>query len=70
LQAAQAQAQTKACKRASTFPKQTKLNNKKISSPSENKKYPTAQPDTTKTAELNTDNSLQRWSEKRPTGNI
>ena len=35
------------CKRASTFPTQTKLNLKKISSPSENKKYATAQTDTT-----------------------
>jgi hypothetical protein len=36
-----------------------KIELKKISSPSENKKYPTAQPDTTMTKKLNTDNGLQ-----------
>ena len=47
-----------------------KIELKKISSPSENKKYATAQPDTTKTAKLNTDNGLQRWTDRRPTGNM
>ncbi len=58
MQAAQAQAQSEACKRASTFPSQIKLNLKN-SSPSENKKYSTAQPDTTKTAKRSIDNGLQ-----------
>ena len=47
-----------------------KIELKKISSPSENKKYATAQTNTTKTmtVKLNNDNGLQRWTEKRPTG--
>jgi len=41
-----------------------KIELKKISSPSENKKYPTAQPDTTKTVKRSVDNGLQpRWTE-------
>jgi hypothetical protein len=36
-----------------------KIELKKISSPSENKKYPTAQPDTTKTVKRSVDNGLQ-----------
>ena len=36
-----------------------KIELKKISSPSENKKYPTAQPDTTKTTKRSIDNGLQ-----------
>jgi len=36
-----------------------KIELKKISSPSENKKYPNAQPDTTKTAKRSIDNGLQ-----------
>ena len=41
-----------------------KIELKKISSPSENKKYATAQTDTTKTVKLNNDNGLQtRWTE-------
>ena len=36
-----------------------KIELKKISSPSENKKYPTAQPDTTKTEKRSIDNGLQ-----------
>ena len=41
-----------------------KIELKKISFPSENKKYPTAQPDTTKTVKRNIDNGLQgRWTE-------
>jgi hypothetical protein len=36
-----------------------KIELKKISSPSENKKYPTAQPDTTKTMKRSIDNGLQ-----------
>jgi len=48
-----------------------KIELKKISSPSENKKYPTAQTNTTKTrtVKLNNDNGLQRWTDRRPTGN-
>ena len=41
-----------------------KIDLKKISLPSENKKYPTAQPDTTKTVKRSIDNGLQeRWTE-------
>jgi hypothetical protein len=41
-----------------------KIELKKISSPSENKKHPTAQPDTTKTEKRSIDNGLQgRWTE-------
>jgi hypothetical protein len=41
-----------------------KIELKKISFPSENKKYPTAQPDTTKTIKPSIDNGLQgRWTE-------
>ena len=41
-----------------------KIELKKISSSSENKKYPTAQPDTTKTVKRIIDNGLQgRWTE-------
>ena len=41
-----------------------KIELKKISFPSENKKYPTAQPDTTKTVKRIIDNGLQgRWTE-------
>lgn len=49
-----------------------KIELKKISSPSENKKYSTAQPATTKTmtVKLNNDNGLQRWTDRRPTGNM
>jgi hypothetical protein len=54
LQATQAQAQTKACKRASTFPTQEKLNLKISPPPSENKKYSPAQTNTTnKKGQLN-----------------
>ena len=46
-----------------------KIELKKISSASENKKYATAQPDTTKTVKLNNDNGLQtRWT-RTPAGN-
>jgi hypothetical protein len=45
-------------------PTQRKIELKKISFPSENKKYPTAQPDTTKTMKRSIDNGLQtRWKE-------
>jgi hypothetical protein len=49
-----------------------KIELKKISSPSKNKKYPTAQTNTTKTMtlKLNKDNGLQRWTDRRPTGNM
>jgi hypothetical protein len=41
-----------------------KIELKKISSPSENKKYPTAQPNTTKTEKRSIDNGLEgRWTE-------
>ena len=41
-----------------------KIEVKKISFPFENKKYPTAQPDTTKTTKRSIDNGLQgRWTE-------
>ena len=41
-----------------------KIELKKISFPFENKKYPTAQPDTTKTTKRSIDNGLQgRWTE-------
>jgi len=41
-----------------------KIELKKISSPSENKKYSTAQPDTTKTEKRSIDNGLQgQWTE-------
>ena len=41
-----------------------KIELKKISLPSENKKYPTAQPDTTKTVKRSIDNGLKgRWTE-------
>lgn len=47
-----------------------KIELKKIFSPSENKKYATAQPDTTKTVKLNNDNGLQtRWT-RTPAGNM
>lgn len=46
-----------------------KIELKKISSPSENKKYANALPDTTETVKLNTDNGLLRWTDRRPTGN-
>ena len=46
-----------------------KIELKKISSPSENKKYATAQTNTTKTVKLNSDNGLQtRWT-RTPAGN-
>ncbi|QQR95236.1 MAG: hypothetical protein IPJ93_00080 [Bacteroidota bacterium] len=44
-----------------------KIELKKISSPSENKKYATAQPDTTMTLKLNNDNGLQGQT-RRTTG--
>ena len=49
-----------------------KIELKKISYPSENKKYATAQTNTTKTriVKLNNDNGLQRWTDRRPTGNM
>ena len=41
-----------------------KIELKKVSSPSENKKYPTEQPDTTKAAKRSINNGLQRrWTE-------
>ena len=46
-----------------------KIELKKISSPSENKKYATTQTDTTKTVKLKNDNGLQtRWT-RTPAGN-
>ena len=65
-QAAQANAQTKAWQRV-CLSHPDKIELKKSSLPSENKKYTTAQPDTTKTSKPSIDNSLQgRWT--RTTG--
>ena len=62
-QAAHASAQTKASQRV-CLSHPDKIELKKISFPSENKKYPTAQPDTTKTEKRSIDNGLQgRWTE-------
>jgi hypothetical protein len=49
-----------------------KIELKKITSPSENKKYATAQTITTKkmTVKLNNDNGLEQWTDRRPTGNM
>ncbi|MBS0644987.1 MAG: hypothetical protein JSR97_00145, partial [Verrucomicrobia bacterium] len=47
-----------------------KIELKKISSPSENKKYATAQPNTTKTVKLNIDNGLQGRTDRTPAGNM
>jgi len=49
-----------------------KIELKKISSPSENKKYATAQTNTTQTmtVKLNNDNGLQQRTDRRPTGNM
>lgn len=49
-----------------------KIELKKISSPSENKKYVTAQTNTTQTmtVKLNKDNGLQGQTDRRPTGNM
>jgi hypothetical protein len=67
LQAAQVQAQTKACKRAYPFSAADKIELKKSSTLSENKKYATAHPDTTKTEKCSIDNGSQgRWT--RTTG--
>jgi len=48
-----------------------KIELKKTSSPSENKKYSTARTNTiqTMTVKLNNDNGLQQWTDRRPTGN-
>jgi hypothetical protein len=62
-QAAQANAQTKAWQRV-CLSNPDKIELKKSSFPSENKKYATAQPDTTKTDKRSIDNGLQgRWTE-------
>jgi hypothetical protein len=62
-QAAQANAQTKAWQRV-CLSHPDKIELKKSSLPSENKKHPTAQPDTTKTMKRSIDNGLQgRWTE-------
>ena len=58
LQAAQVQAQTKACKRAFTSPTLTKIELKK-SFPSKTKKYTTTQTNTTKAEKDSIYNSLQ-----------
>jgi hypothetical protein len=57
-QAAQANAQSKAWQRV-CLSHPDKIELKKSSLPSENKKYATAQPDTTKTVKRSTDNGLQ-----------
>ena len=62
-QAAQANAQTKAWQRV-CLSHPDKIEIKKSSLPSENKKYATAQPYTTKTEKRSIDNGLQgRWTE-------
>ena len=68
MQAAQANAQNKACKRASTIA--TREKNFKNFSPTlkKNKKRNT-QPDTTMTRKLNTDNGLQRRADRTPAAN-
>jgi hypothetical protein len=47
------------------------VSNKKISSPSETKKYATAQTNTTQTMtiKLNNDHGFQQRTDRRPTGN-
>ncbi len=57
-QVPQADTQAKTWQRV-CLPHADKIELKKISSPSENKKYPTAQPDTTKTVKRSIDNGLQ-----------
>ena len=59
-QVAQADTQAKTWQRV-CLPHREKIELKKFSLPSENKKYATAQPDTTntETAKLNNDNGLQ-----------
>jgi hypothetical protein len=70
-QVAQAYTQAKTWQRV-CLPHPEKIELKKISSPSENKKYPTALPNTTQTMtlKLNNDNGLKRWTDRRPTGNM
>jgi len=46
-----------------------KIELKKISSSSENKKYSTAQTNTTQTIKLNDNNGLQTWWTRTPAGN-
>ncbi len=71
LQAAHCHAEAKACKRVFFSAIQEKLFFK-ISSPSENKKYATAQTNSThtKTMKHNNDNGLQRRTDRRPTANM
>ncbi len=65
-QAAQANAQTKAWQRV-CLSHPDKIEIKKSSLPSKNKKYATAQPDTTKTMKRSIDNGLQgRTKEHQP----
>jgi hypothetical protein len=62
-QVAQADTQAKTWQRV-CLPHPEKIELKKIPFPSENKKYATAQPDTTKTEKGSIDNGLQgRWTE-------
>ena len=65
-QAAQANAQTKAWQRV-CLSHPDKIELKKSSLPSENKKYATAQADTTRTVKRSIDNGLQGWT-TRTTG--
>ena len=67
-QAAQANALTKAWQRV-WLSHPDKIELKKSSLPSENKKYATAQTDTTKTRKPNNDNSLQTQWTRTPAGN-
>jgi hypothetical protein len=70
LQATQAIAEKK-LSREYFYSHPDKIELKKISSPSENKKYTAAPTNTTKamTVKLKNDNGLQRWTDRRPTGN-
>lgn len=75
LQAAQAQAQTKACKRASTFATRERISRFFLPRFKKNKKN-NAPPDTdrqkskrTMTLKLNTDNGLQRRADRTPAAN-
>ena len=70
LKAAKANAATKAFKRVFFSPPQDKIELKKISFPSENKKYPTTQSNTTQmTVKLNRNNGLRERIDRTPAGN-
>jgi len=68
LQAAHAQAQTKACKRAPTFTAQRRISKifslafKKLKTRNRTNRHEM-------TVKLNNDNGLQHWTDRRPTAN-